>query len=196
MGCSLYFTTTDTHPLVPLDITEAIYLLLPPSSFLSSTDLIAHCAIALQKCKFDLAALHSKVYEARIQAVMKFECDHVATIHDFDFQPGSLILMRYSAIEKSLNHKMRPRYTGPLVVISRNLSGAYILCELDGSVYDCLVTAFHIIPYFARQSILLPDLDQLPDISVQHLQELKASPTADPEALDDDLTTSQNEDLD
>ncbi|THH07692.1 hypothetical protein EW146_g9240 [Bondarzewia mesenterica] len=195
MGCLPYFATTGTHPLVPLDIAEATYLLPPPSSFLSSTDLIVRRAIALQKCKSNLAALHSKVYEARIQAAMKFECDHIATIHDFDFQPGSLVLMRYSVIEKSLNRKMRPRYTGPLVVISRNRGSAYILCKLDGSVYDRPIAAFRIIPYFARQSIPLSDLDQLLDISAQRLQELEASPTADPEALDDDLTTSQDEDL-
>ncbi|THH15275.1 hypothetical protein EW146_g5171 [Bondarzewia mesenterica] len=171
MGCLLYFAATGTHPLVPLDITEATYLLPPPSSFLSSTDLIACHAIALQKCKSDLASLHSKVYEARIQAAI-------------------------NAIEKSLNRKMRPRYTGPLIVISRNCGGAYILCKLDGSIYDCPITAFRVIPYFARQSIPLFDLDKLLNISAQYLQELKASPTADPEALDDDLMTSQDEDLD
>ncbi|THH07695.1 hypothetical protein EW146_g9234 [Bondarzewia mesenterica] len=170
MGCSPYFAAIGTHPLVPLDIAEATYLLPPPSSFLSSTDLIVCHAIALQKCKSNLAALHSKVYEARIQAAM-------------------------NTIEKSLNCKMRPRYTSPLIVISRNHGGAYILCKLNGSVYDRPVAAFHIIPYFARESIPLLDLDQLLDISAQRLQKLEASPTANPEALDDDLMTSQDEDL-
>jgi len=31
---------------------------------------------------------------------------------------------------------MRPRYSGPVVVISRNRGGAYVLCELNGSVFD------------------------------------------------------------
>ncbi|THH05672.1 hypothetical protein EW146_g9837 [Bondarzewia mesenterica] len=86
MGCSSYFAAISIHPLVPLNITEATYLLPPPSFFISSTDLIVHHAIALQKCKADLTSLHSKIYEARIQAAIKFKCDHIATIHNFDFQ--------------------------------------------------------------------------------------------------------------
>ncbi|THH10410.1 hypothetical protein EW146_g8382 [Bondarzewia mesenterica] len=83
----------NSHVNVSLDITEATYLLPSPSSFIFSTDLIAHHAITLQKCKSNLTSLHSKVYEAHIQAAIKFECDHIATIHDFNFQPSSLILM-------------------------------------------------------------------------------------------------------
>ena len=65
---------------------------------------------------------------------------------------------------------MRPRYLGPLIVISRNRGGAYILAELDGSIFDA---AFRVIPYFARKSITLPPLDELLDISRQRLAELE-----------------------
>ena len=41
MGCSLYYAVTGAMPLIPLDITEATYLQLPPLSVLSTTDLIA-----------------------------------------------------------------------------------------------------------------------------------------------------------
>jgi len=41
MGCSPYFAVTGTHPLLPFDIVEASYLLPPPNSVLSTTDLIA-----------------------------------------------------------------------------------------------------------------------------------------------------------
>ncbi|ETW76074.1 hypothetical protein HETIRDRAFT_330366 [Heterobasidion irregulare TC 32-1] len=50
MGCSPYFAATGTHPLLPLDIAEATYLLPPPTTALSTTILIAQHAIALQKC--------------------------------------------------------------------------------------------------------------------------------------------------
>jgi hypothetical protein len=62
MGCSPYFTVTGTHPLLPLDIAEATYLLPPPDSILSTNDLIANHAIALQKRREHLANLHNKVY--------------------------------------------------------------------------------------------------------------------------------------
>ena len=81
--------------------------------------------------------------------------------------------MRNTAIEKSLNCKMRPCYLGPLVVVSRNKGGAYIICELDGTVFDCPIATFHIIPYHARKSIALPDIAL--DISTAHLQEMEES---------------------
>ena len=49
MGCSPYFAVTGTHPLLPLDIAEATYLLPPPKAPLSTTDLIATHAVVLQK---------------------------------------------------------------------------------------------------------------------------------------------------
>ena len=41
MGCSSYFAATGTHPILPLDIIEATYLMPAPDSILSTTDLIA-----------------------------------------------------------------------------------------------------------------------------------------------------------
>ncbi len=47
MGCSPYFAVTGTHPLIPLDVIEANYLLPPPDSLLLTTNLIACHVIAL-----------------------------------------------------------------------------------------------------------------------------------------------------
>jgi hypothetical protein len=77
---------------------------------------------------------------------------------------------------------MRPRYLCPLIVISRNRGGAYILAELDGSVFDRPIAAFRVIPYFARRRIDLPPLDNLLDISQQRLAELENTDNTD---LDD-----------
>ena len=118
MGCSPYFATTSTQPLLPLDITEATYLLPLPNAPLSTTDLIAWRAVALQKCWSHLAALASDVYTTQIKATICFEQEHAATIINYDFKLGDLILIRNTAIEKSLNRKMRVRYLGPLIVIS------------------------------------------------------------------------------
>ena len=80
---------------------------------------------------------------------------------------------------------MRPRYLGPLIVITKNKGGAYIIAELDGSVFDRPIAAFRVIPYFARTKIDLPPLDDLLDISRNRLQQMKDSIVADP---DDDET--------
>ena len=76
MGCSPYFATTGTHPLLPFDIAEANYLLPPPENHLSTTDLIAQRAIAVQKRREHLTDLHKKVHSARLKAAIKFERDH------------------------------------------------------------------------------------------------------------------------
>ena len=173
MGCSPYFAATGTHPLLPVDIAEANYLLPTPDSPITSTELITRRAITLQKRREQLSTLRDKVYEARVQAANRFEREHAHTIKQFDFKLGDLVLVRNTAIEKALNRKMRPRYLGPLIVISRNRGGAYILAELDGSVFDRPIAAFRVIPYFARQTINLPPLDSLLDISRQRLAELE-----------------------
>ena len=93
---------------------------------------------------------------------------------------------------------MRPRYTGPIIVISRNKGGAYIVAELDGSLYDRPIAAFCLIPYFARHHIDLPPLEDLLDVSIERLRELEDttydntdeyfdedSPDADPLEEDD-----------
>jgi len=110
---------------------------------------------------------------ARVQAAVRFEREHSATIRDFDFRAGDLILVRNTAIEKSLNRKMRARYLGPLVVVSRNKGGAYIICELNGSVFDRPVAAFRVIPYFARTKIAIPDLSDFLDISTERLRDME-----------------------
>ena len=179
MGCSPYFAATGAHPLIPMDISEATYLQPPPTSVLSTTDLIARRAIALQKRTEHINTLYSKVYSARLKAAKRFEKEHGRTIHDYDFKQGSLVLVRNTQIEKSLNRKMRARYMGPLIIVSRNHGGAYIICELDGTVFHRPIAAFRVIPYFARKKLSLPK-DFL-DIDTARLRELETTDDIDDE---------------
>jgi hypothetical protein len=132
-----------------------------------------------------LAQLHDKVHTARLKAAIRFEKEHSVTIRDYDFKLGDLVLIRNTAIEKSLNRKMRPRYIGPLIVLSRNKGGAYIIAELDGSVFDRPIAAFRVIPYFARTKLDLPPLSDLLDISKARLTEMTDSDVVDPDEEDD-----------
>ena len=86
---------------------------------------------------------------------------------------------------------MRPRYLGPLIVVSRNYGGAYILSELDGSVLHRPITAFHVIPYLARKSIPIPE--QFIDIPESRLKELEETDDIDGEG---DQLPSLEEDID
>ena len=192
MGCSPYFALTGTHPLLPFDVVEANYLLPPPESLMSTTDLVARRAIALQKRQEDLKDLKLRVHQARNKAAIKFERDHSHKIRDFDFKQGDLVLIRNTAIEKALNRKMRPRYFGPVVIISRNRGGAYIICDLDGTLAHAPIAAFRVVPYLARTRLELPNIKQHLDVSASRLRELENSTTSDPDnhgslaALDDD----------
>jgi hypothetical protein len=82
------------------------------------TDLISCCAITLQKQPANVNALYSTVYQAWLKAAHRFEQQHLRTLKDFNFQCSSLVLMRNTQIEKSLNKKMCARYIGPLIVVS------------------------------------------------------------------------------
>ena len=96
---------------------------------------------------------------ACVDAAVQFERLHGSTIWDFDFQQGDLVLVRNTAIKKSLNRKMRARYNRPLLVLLRNKGGAYIICELNGAVFDRPIAAFRVIPYFTCKSISIPPFE-------------------------------------
>lgn len=74
---------------------------------------------------------------------------------------------------------------GPLMVIRRNRGGAYIVCELDGTVWRRPVGAFRLIPYFSRLSLPLPNLEEFLDISTEDLASLERSTEEDPESQED-----------
>ena len=79
--------------------------------------------------------------------------------------------MRNTHIEVPHNKKMQPQYLRLLVVISCNQGGAYILCELDGSVLYRPVAAFHLVLYLARENIPIPT--NTFDIDTNHLRTLE-----------------------
>ena len=183
LGVSPYFIITGAQPLIPLNIIEATYLNPPLDSILSTTDLIMRWACALQKWPEDLEQIYSWVYAARQKAAQRFEHLHWKTIHDFNFQQGNLVLMCNTAIEKSLNCKMCLCYLGPLIIVSHNKGGAYIVCELNGIVFDWPIATFWLVPYHACKFIAIPDIAL--DISTMRLQEIEASEVTGSDDEDD-----------
>ena len=152
MGCSPYFAVTGSHPLLPFDLMEATYLSPPPTFPMTTSQLISRRAEALAGREEFVRNLRAGKFRERLQAARAFEELYANRITAYDFGRGQLVLMRNSAVEKSLNKKTRPRYLGPLVVVSRNRGGAYILAELDGAVLDRPIAARRVIPYFARSA--------------------------------------------
>ena len=124
--------------------------------------------------------LASDVYAAWVKSTICFKQEHAATIIKYDLKLSDLILIRNTTIKKSLNHKMCARYLGLHIIILQNRGGTYIISELDGSVFDCPIAAFCVIPYFSHQHITIPPLDELIDISAHCLHKLEDSTAANP----------------
>ena len=112
-----------------------------------------------------------KVHSARIVAAIHFEKKHFQMIENYAFEQGDLVLVHNMKIEKSLDKKMKLRYLGPLIMVSRTKREVYIVCELDGAALHNLIVQFHVIPYLARKSIFLPE--RFTDIGKTRLDEMK-----------------------
>jgi hypothetical protein len=141
------------HPILPFDIDKATYLLPPPDKILTTKDLIVHQACQLQWQLTNINDLCKKIYQARLENMHRFALKHLTKIKNYKFTTGNLVLVRNTAIEKSLNRKMRPWYLGPYIVVSCNTSSAYILAELDGTVLKNTIGAFWVIPYHPHKVI-------------------------------------------
>ena len=57
-------------------------------------------------------------------------------------------------------------------------------------MFDHLIAAFHVIPYFARQHIDVPPLDELIDITLRQLCELEDTTLSDLDDEDEDLAAN------
>jgi len=186
-GCSPYFMLTGAHPILPLDAKEATWLVDPPIGVISETELIGMRARALAKHRIHVEEMRSRIDVDKLKRLRAYERDFKAVIKDYRFQPGDLVLIRNTAIESSLNAKMKERYNGPMIVVKETKGGSYIVAEMTGAVWQQKVAKFRVVPYFARRKIALPEgIMKIIDLNDLELERIEAQPE------DDDVLLSRD----
>jgi len=97
-----------TKPAPYINLFEATYLAPALTNPISSTNLIAYCAIQLQKCPDDLAEAKRRLLKARWESVHQFEEAHKNLIKDLNFSNGELVLVRNSQRDGNIGGKTKP----------------------------------------------------------------------------------------
>ena len=163
-GYSPYWIAHGIEPLFPFDLAEATYMAPVPIDVITTEELLVSRAIQLQKRAEDLDLVKERLIAARWSSVRQFEKAMHKKIIDYDFKPGSLVLVRNSTVEKSLDRKTKPRYFGPMIVVRRTKGGSYILGELDGTLSKLRFAAFRLLPYHPRTQLDIPDSFNIPNL--------------------------------
>jgi hypothetical protein len=155
-GYSLYYLGHGVEPLLPFDLAEATYLAPKMDSLMTTEDLISQRAMMLQERPQDLIRVQKQVQKARWESIKQLEKTFGHNIRDYDFQPGSLVLVQNLKFDKVLSDKTKPHYFGPMVVLRRTKGGSYILGELDGALSKLRFAAFRLILYQPRDLKTVP----------------------------------------
>ena len=105
LGCSPFFMVTGAHPILPLDIQEATWLVELPDQMLSTAELIGYRAQALAKHRQHVIEMRTRIDKRKREWLIKYEKDYNMTIKDLMFQAGDLVLIRNTEVESSLDKK-------------------------------------------------------------------------------------------
>jgi hypothetical protein len=171
-GYSPFFMAHGIEPLLPFDITLATFLIPNLTKPLSTSELIAIRARQLQAREQDLDIIRDNIVKSRLTSARDFERRYARTIKDPSFNPGDLVLVRNSAVESDHSRKTKPRYFGPMVVLTQSRNKSYRLAELDGAVSKLRYAAFRLLPYHSRSPAFI-DIKEL--LSPEDLLLLKTS---------------------
>ena len=167
-GYSAYYLLHGVDPVLPFDLTEATFMTSGFTSGMSSADLLALRIQQLQRHPADIAHAAETLRKARFRSKAQFERRFFKRLHKNVYQKDDLVLVRNTAIEKELNRKTKPRYTGPFIVRCQTPQGSYQLSELNGVHMAKGVAAFRLIPYITRQDLARISPEEDSDSEEEH----------------------------
>jgi transposase InsO family protein len=162
-GRSPFYLLYGVEPVLPFDLTEATFMVDGFRKGMSSEDLLALRIRQLAKRESDLEQAAEVLHQSRLRSKEEFERRYARRIRKTIFQPGDLVLIRNTRIEKELNRKTKARYLGPYEVVRQTKAGSYVVRELDGSTRSQGVAAFRMLPYYPRDGSVIPraELDEV-----------------------------------
>ena len=158
-GYSAYYLLHGVHPILPFDLTEASFMVSGFTTNMSSSELLALRIRQLERHPADVLQAAQTLKDARFRSKAQFERRFHKKLRRSLYQPGDMVLLRNTAIEKELNKKTKPRYLGPYEVDRRTKGGSYVLKEMDGAILRQGVAAFRLYPYIERGSPILSSLN-------------------------------------
>lgn len=151
-GFSPFYLLYGQHPVLPFDLFEQTHMSPKFYPDMSTEELITLRIQQLYRKHANIDQAAEALAQTRLKSKEEFERKYLRRMVVKDHEEGTLVLVRNSKIEKSLNRKTRPRYLGPYQVVRRTKGGSYILKELDGAVFRQGIAAFRLIPYVTRES--------------------------------------------
>ena len=159
-GMSPYYLLHGVHPVLPFDLTEMTILSEGYNSGMTTAELLAMRIRQLEKRQSDLDQAAQLLTETRMKSKEQFERRYQRRLRLSEYKPGTLVLVRNTQVEKSLNRKSKPRYLGPFQVVRVTQNNSYIVQELDGSIWRQKIAAFRIIPFIQRKELQFSELLQ------------------------------------
>jgi hypothetical protein len=134
-GFTPFYLLHGVDGVMPLDLTEATFLVRGFRTNMPSEDLLSLQIRQLEKRPRDLASAAKSLYRMCIWSKEAFEWHYAHKLRSGDYSPGTLVLVRNSMVEKSHSRKSKPRYFGPFEIVRRTQGGSYVLKEMDGVMH-------------------------------------------------------------
>ena len=158
-GFSPFYLLFGVDPVLPFDLTEATYLVHGFHSGMSTEELLALRIRQLEKKPGDIAQAASTIKQSRFRSKKHFEKVFKNRIKGYVFKPNDLVLIRNSRVEMELDKKTKPRYLGPYEIHKQTKAGSYVIKELNGAISRRGIAQFRLIPYIARDTQILQDIE-------------------------------------